>query len=178
MRTRGAAWIQNLLKEVPSQCCRVGSCTRVRQGIGDLREEPSSELTQSQELPAEGKPPQTPTTRGHAARHSSRTHHHPPKGCSAHGFCLCQWDAPQPLLHLHLAAKASSTQGNILPVGCEEVGAAAAVLLLCAALSSVCNYPKHRVMRHNLQSLQLFGIPLYWLTDRTGSRMQQIETAL
>lgn len=98
---------------------------------------------------------------------------HPPQGL------LCpRGTHTEPLLHLHLAVKASSSQGNILPMGWEEVGAAAVVLLLYSALSSVCNYPKHRVIRHNLQSLQLFGIPLYWLTDRIGSRMQQIETAL
>lgn len=102
-----------------------------------------------------------------------------PRGCSASGFCLSPWDMmttiTAPPLQSSLAVKASSTQGTILPMDWEKVGAAAAALLRYSALSSECNYPKHRVIRHNLQSLQLFGIPVYWLTDRIGSRIQQIE---
>lgn len=63
-------------------------------------------------------------------------------------------------------------------MGWEKVGAAAAALLPSSALSSECNYPKHRVIRHNLQSPQLSGIPVYWLTDRICSRMQQVDRAL
>jgi len=116
---------------------------------------------------------------GRAAGHTTIK----PKGCSASGFCLCPWDTmttvTAPYLQSSLAVKASTTQGNILPMDWGEVGAAAAAALLCySALSSECNYPKHRVIRHNLQSLQLFGIPVYWLTDRICSRKQQIDRAL
>lgn len=138
----------------------------------------SSKHSQSQNLSASrGEAPQTPHHGAHRQALLQEmqgwgTQLQPPKGCSAPGTHT------QPLLHLHLAARAAFPQGNIVPMDWEEVGAAAAALLLYSALSSVCNYPKHRVIRHNLQSLQLFGIPLYWVIDSIGSRMQQIETAL
>lgn len=111
---------------------------------------------------------------GRAAGHTATD----PQGCSASGFYLCPWDRTTltvPALQPSPAVQAPSTQGNILPVDWEKVGAAAAALLCYSALSSECNYPKHKVIRHNLQSLQLFGIPVYWLTDRICSRMQEIE---
>lgn len=62
-----------------------GSCTRVRQGNNDLQDEPSSKHTQSQKPPAEGKPPQTPTTHypGQAGRQGCGHSTTLPKGCSA-----------------------------------------------------------------------------------------------
>lgn len=47
---------------MPTQCRCVGKWTHVRQWNNDLGEKPSPKYTQSQKLPAEGKPPQTPTT--------------------------------------------------------------------------------------------------------------------
>lgn len=107
-----------------------------------------------------------------------RTHCHQLQGL----FCiwiLSQWEIMTtnnaPSLQSSLAVKASSTQANILPLNWKMMGAAAAALLCYSALSSECNYLKHGVIRHYLQSLQLFGIPVYWLTDRFCRRMQQIE---
>lgn len=72
-----------------------------------------------------------PCTRGagRAAGHTATD----PKGCSASGFCLCLWDTTTltvPPLQPTPALQASSTQGNILLVDWEKVGAAAAALLL------------------------------------------------
>lgn len=66
---------------------------------------------------------------------------------------------------------------SIVPVGSGKVGA---VLQLCcvALLCPQSAITQNMVIRHNLQSLQLFGIPVYWLTDRICDRLQQIDRAL
>lgn len=103
------------------------------------------------------------------------------KCCSASGSVLWWWDmaavtAPSLLpAALAVGAALQITAGcSIVPMGSEKVGA---VLQLCcvALLCPQSAIARNAVIRHNLQSLQLFGIPAYWLTDRICGRLQQTE---
>lgn len=157
MGTRGTAWIQNLFKEVSSQCCCAGNCTWVRQGNNDPREEPSSKHTQSPKLPAGGKPPQTPST--HHCRQGCGHSTSLPKGCSAPGpVCATGTHTQSHCSTSTWLSKHPPPPGISFPWTGRRWGQLlqfCCFILLCPR----CAITQKRVIRHNLQSPQLFWHP-------------------
>lgn len=75
---------------------------------------------------------------------------------------------PGAILHLDLLGTA--------PLQSEQLSESqlSCVTLLCPQSAIT----RNTVIRHKVQSLQLLGIPVYWLTDRIWSRIRQIGRAL
>lgn len=126
-------------------------------------------------------PPWLPASPGNGVWTALLGHHHQHQVLLCIWVCLWWWDmaavtAPSLLpAALAVGAALQITAGcSIVPMGSEKVGA---VLQLCcvALLCPQSAIARNAVIRHNLQSLQLFGIPAYWLTDRICGRLQQTE---